>query len=77
MEIKSRLESKYGAQRGHLTFGYQVILIRTRASDEPSDDCFLRFVLPADNNPKVVFLKKWVTEWVSRHMIVTCYSFSQ
>jgi len=20
---------------------------------------------------------KWVTEWVSRHMIVTCYSISQ
>ena len=27
--------------------------------------------------PEACLLKKWVTEWVSRHMIVTCYSFVQ
>ena len=53
MELKSSLESKYGALRGHLTFEYQVILIGTRASDQPADGGFLRFVLPADNDPKV------------------------
>ena len=44
MEIKSTLESKYGALRGHLTFEYQIILIETRASDQPSDGCFLKKV---------------------------------
>ena len=40
MEIKSSLELKYEALRGNLAIEYQVILIRTRASDQPSDGCF-------------------------------------
>ena len=49
MEIKSTLESKYGALRGHLTFEYQVILIGTRASDQPSDGVFLSSVSQTDD----------------------------
>ena len=49
MEIKSSLELKYGALRGNLAIEYQVILIRIRAADQPSDGAFLSSVSQTDD----------------------------
>ncbi len=65
-EIKNSLELKYVALRGHQAFGFQMILIRTRASDSLSDvDSFW------DLKELRCFYYKWCQSPLANHLSVS------